>query len=276
MSCHSDVYATSSYRKFFGDSSRVSAAPPAPRSSAGYRGYGGGAYRSRVSTGLLSSSPAADAADLAHSAASVTELKIVRTNEKEQLQGLNDRFASFIERVRELEQHNRALEAEAESLRRSLGSEPARLRDLYERELRELRERADQLERDRSRAQLENAQLGEALARVQDKLREESRLREEAERELQHCRKEAEEGALHELELHKRVESLLHEIDFARKVHDEEVRELQASLQASQVLMRAITIKNQMLIITLYYNYSTIREKLLEHFKMYNSLLLYI
>lgn len=194
----------------------------------------GGGYRSRVSAGFSCSAP--DAADLAHTAASATELKIVRTNEKEQLQGLNDRFAAFIERVRELEQHNRALEAEAESLRRSLGSEPARLRDLYERELRELRERADQLERDRSRAQLENAHLDEALARVQEKLREESRLRDAAEKELQRCRKEVEDGALHQLELQKRVESLLHEIDFARRVHDEEVRELQASLQASQVL----------------------------------------
>lgn len=231
MSYHSDVYSANSYRKFFGDPSRVSAPPL--RSSAGYRVYGGG-YRSRVSSGFSSTS---HDADLAHTAASATELKIVRTNEKEQLQGLNDRFAAFIERVRELEQHNRALEAEAESLRRSLGSEPARLRDLYEHELRELRERVDQLERDRSRAQLENAHLDEALARVQEKLREESRLRDEAERELQRCRKEAEDGALHQLELQKRVESLLHEIDFARKVHDEEVHELQASLQASQVLI---------------------------------------
>lgn len=194
-----------------------------------------------MSPGLASSAPDAD---LAHMAASATELKIVRTNEKEQMQGLNDRFAAFIERVRELEQQNRALEAEAESLRRSLGSEPARLRDLYERELRELRERADQLERDRSRAQLENAHLAEALARVQEKLREESRLRDEAERELQCCRKEAEDGALHQHELQKKVESLMHEIDFARKVHDEEVRELQASLQASQVLI-IIQIKHR-------------------------------
>lgn len=239
MSCHSDVYSTSSYRKFFGDSSRVPAPPL--RSSAGYRVYGGG-YRSRGSASFSSSAP--ESADLAHTAASATELKIVRTNEKEQLQGLNDRFAAFIERVRELEQHNRALEAEAESLRRSLGSEPARLRDLYERELRELRERADQLERDRSRAQLENAHLDEALARVQEKLREESRLRDEAERELQRCRKEAEDGALHQIELQKRVESLLHEIDFARRVHDEEVRELQASLQASQVLINTDIKRN--------------------------------
>ncbi|KAI5613381.1 neurofilament light polypeptide [Silurus asotus] len=232
MSCHSDVYSTSSYRKFFGDSSRVSAAPL--RSSAGHRAYGG-AYRSRASSGLLAASSARDAADLAHSAASTTELKIVRTNEKEQLQGLNDRFAAFIERVRELEQQNRALEAEADALRRSLGSEPARLRDLYERELREMRERADQLERDRSRAQLENARLGEALTNVQEKLRDEGRRRDEAETELQHCRREAEDRALQQHELQKRVESLLHEIEFARKVHDEEVRELQASLQASQI-----------------------------------------
>uniref|UniRef100_K7G8B2 IF rod domain-containing protein n=1 Tax=Pelodiscus sinensis TaxID=13735 RepID=K7G8B2_PELSI len=48
---------------------------------------------------------------LSQSSAVSNELKIVRTNEKEQLQGLNDRFVTYIEKVHQLEQHNRQLDS---------------------------------------------------------------------------------------------------------------------------------------------------------------------
>ena len=42
-----------------------------------------------------------------------------RRNEKEVLQTLNDRFAGYIDKVRNLEMHNRNLEAEAAELRQN-------------------------------------------------------------------------------------------------------------------------------------------------------------
>ncbi|KAL1270341.1 hypothetical protein QQF64_032630 [Cirrhinus molitorella] len=41
----------------------------------------------------------------------------VRSNEKEQLQGLNDRFASYIDKVRFLEEQNKQLEAEIQAIK---------------------------------------------------------------------------------------------------------------------------------------------------------------
>ncbi|XP_025047673.1 low molecular weight neuronal intermediate filament-like [Alligator sinensis] len=64
---------------------------------------------------------------------------------------------------------------------------------------------------------------------------DEARLRDEAERALRDCRKEADRAALARLELEKKVEALLDEIAFLRRVHDEEVAELQAELQDAQV-----------------------------------------
>uniref|UniRef100_A0A3B4FLK8 Low molecular weight neuronal intermediate filament-like n=1 Tax=Pundamilia nyererei TaxID=303518 RepID=A0A3B4FLK8_9CICH len=64
---------------------------------------------------------------------------------------------------------------------------------------------------------------------------EESRLREEAENTLKGYRKDVDDATLARLELEKKVESLLDEIAFLRKVHEEELQELQASLQATQV-----------------------------------------
>uniref|UniRef100_A0A668AL46 Neuronal intermediate filament family member 1 n=1 Tax=Myripristis murdjan TaxID=586833 RepID=A0A668AL46_9TELE len=68
-----------------------------------------------------------------------------------------------------------------------------------------------------------------------EKLEEETKLREEAENTLRNYRKDVDDATLARLELEKKVESLLDEIAFLRKVHEEELQELQASLQATQV-----------------------------------------
>lgn len=52
-----------------------------------------------------------------------------RTNEKVELQHLNDHFAIYIEKVRMLEQQNQGLVVMVENLR---GREPTRISDLYE------------------------------------------------------------------------------------------------------------------------------------------------
>ncbi|XP_036454530.1 glial fibrillary acidic protein isoform X6 [Colossoma macropomum] len=225
MTFSGDLYSSSSYRRIFSDAPRLSS-----------RGPAGCPTASRLhASPRLGARLALDASvDFAHTAAVTNEMKIIRTNEKEQLQGLNDRFVCFIEKVRALEQRNRALEAEAAALRER-HREPSRLRDLYEREMRELRARGDELARDASRLRVERAQAGEALERAKEQLAEETRRREEAERGASACRREAEEAALARLELERRVEALLEEIDFLRRVHEEELRELQAALQATQV-----------------------------------------
>ncbi|XP_066510355.1 low molecular weight neuronal intermediate filament-like [Hoplias malabaricus] len=213
MTFSGDLYSSSSYRRIFSEAPRMSARTRSPR---------------------LPLLPDSTTAELARTAAVTNEMKIVRANEKEQLQGLNDRFACFIERVRVLERRNRALETEAAALRER-HSEPSRLRDLYEQRTRELHSRADELARDASRLRVEREQAGEALQRAEERLREEVRLREEAERAASSCRREAQEAGLASRELQMRVETLLEEIDFLRRVHEEELRDLQASLQASQV-----------------------------------------
>ncbi|XP_061116161.1 low molecular weight neuronal intermediate filament [Conger conger] len=245
MSYSSDMYSGSSYRKIFGDaprvSGRVSSSPS--RLSAGYRSqhrsYGqspmlSSSYRSKVSAGRSFSSMTDTSIDLSQSTAVTNELKIIRTNEKEQLQGLNDRFVTFIEKVHNLEQQNKVLEAEV-TLLRQRSTEPSRLHDLYEQEIRELRARVEELTHEKSQMHLDCAQMNDTLDRLKEKLEEETRLREEAENTLKAYRKDVDDATLSRLELEKKVESLLDEIAFLRKVHEEELQELQASLQASQI-----------------------------------------
>ncbi|XP_037337681.2 low molecular weight neuronal intermediate filament [Pungitius pungitius] len=249
MSYSSDIYSSSSYRKIFGDAPRSGrvglgisgGSSPSRPHSAGYRSshrnYGSPSstnYRRTAASGRVFSSMPESAMDLTQSTAVTNELKIVRTNEKEQLQGLNDRFVSFIEKVHNLEQQNKVLEAEVTMLRQR-HNEPSRLHELYEQEIRELRARVEELTHERSQMHLDCVQMNDTLEHMREKLEEETRLREEAENTLKGFRKDVDDATMARLELEKKVESLLDEIAFLRKVHEEELQEMQASLQATQV-----------------------------------------
>ncbi|XP_052616619.1 alpha-internexin [Peromyscus californicus insignis] len=245
MSFGSEHYlcSSSSYRKVFGDGSRLSTRLSGPGGSGSFRSQS--LSRSNVaSTAACSSAsslglglayrrlPASDGLDLSQAAARTNEYKIIRTNEKEQLQGLNDRFAVFIEKVHQLETQNRALEAELAALRQR-HAEPSRVGELFQRELRELRAQLEEASSARAQALLERDGLAEEVQRLRARCEEESRGREGAERALKAQQRDVDGATLARLDLEKKVESLLDELAFVRQVHDEEVAELLATLQAS-------------------------------------------
>ncbi|XP_058642350.1 desmin a isoform X1 [Onychostoma macrolepis] len=155
-----------------------------------------------------------------------------RTNEKAELQHLNDRFASYIEKVRFLEQQNQALSVEIERLR---GREPTRIAEMYEEEMRELRRQVDALTNQRSRIEIERDNLADDLQKLKQRLQEEIHQKEEAENNLSAFRADVDAATLSRLDLERRIEGLHEEIAFLKKIHEEEIHELQNQMQESQV-----------------------------------------
>ncbi|XP_053245291.1 alpha-internexin [Podarcis raffonei] len=220
-------YLASSYRKIFGEPPRYSSRLGSSTAGSSYRSQS----LSRSSHAVSYRLAQAESLDLSQAAAVHDEFRLTRTNEKEQLQGLNDRFAGYIEKVRQLEQHNRLLETELGALRQR-HAEPSRLAELFQAELRELRAQLEETEASRAQAALDRERLAEEVQRLRAHCEDEARARAEAEQALRAQQREVDGATLARLALEKKVEALLDELAFVRKVHSEELAELSASLQA--------------------------------------------
>uniref|UniRef100_A0A8C0KJR8 Neurofilament medium polypeptide n=1 Tax=Canis lupus dingo TaxID=286419 RepID=A0A8C0KJR8_CANLU len=162
------------------------------------------------------------------------DYKLSRSNEKEQLQGLNDRFAGYIEKVHYLEQQNKEIEAEIQALRQKQASH-AQLGDAYDQEIRELRATLELVNHEKAQVQLDSDHLEEDIHRLKERFEEEARLRDDTEAAIRALRKDIEEASLVRVELDKKVQSLQDEVAFLRSNHEEEVADLLAQIQASHI-----------------------------------------
>ncbi|NWT04498.1 GFAP protein, partial [Mionectes macconnelli] len=161
-----------------------------------------------------------------------SEFREMRTSERVEMMELNDRFASYIEKVRLLEQRNKALALE---LNQERDREPSRLGDVYQEQLRELRRHVEQLGTAKARLEIERDNLAQDLGSLQQKLQDEVTLRLEAESNLAAYRQDVDNATLARLDLERRMGTLQDEIAFLRKVHEEELRELQEQLSRQRV-----------------------------------------
>ncbi len=157
-----------------------------------------------------------------------------RSNEKEQLQGLNDRFAGYIDKVHFLEQQNKQIEAEIQALRQKQVSQ-SQLGELYDQELQELRSMLEQIHHEKAQIQLDTEHIDEDIQRLRDRFDEEARIREETEAIVRALKKDTGDSVLVKAELEKKVQSLQDEIAFIRNNHQEEISDLMAQVQESQI-----------------------------------------
>ncbi|XP_034389136.1 peripherin [Cyclopterus lumpus] len=249
---HSSMHTSTSYRRTFGSPHPISVSSYSPVSSR--TAVSGGRYMrsmppvaaSRSTTYHQQRSRSAaqpprlsyDKVDFTLSEAINQEFLTTRNNEKAELQELNDRFASFIEKVRYLETQNGALQQELNQFKgQQQHGQPNRASELFQEEVRDLRRQLDSTEKERDQYHLERENLAEDLVLLKQRLDEEAQKRADAENNLVAFRKDVDDATLSRLELERKIESLMDEIEFLKKLHDEEIQDVQVSVQTQQLKM---------------------------------------
>lgn len=161
-----------SYRRTFGGPavmSSMSSMPSYTPVSSRYLGPAPSSISSR-SYRVRSSAPAVprlsyDKVDFSLADSINQEFLSMRSNEKQELQELNDRFANFIERVRYLEQQNAALNNELNQFKgKQQQGQPNRASQMCQQEMRELRRQIELVGKDRDQMQVERDNMAEDLA----------------------------------------------------------------------------------------------------------------
>lgn len=128
-------------------------------------GAGPGGYSSRIerSSGYsMYGAPAAGAYSTITSQG-VNNVRESRDKEKKDMQDLNERFASYIEKVRFLEAQNRKLSDELDKLKSKWGKETTAIKAMYQAELDEARKLLDDAEKEKAALEIKVASLEEQL-----------------------------------------------------------------------------------------------------------------
>ncbi|CAL8382687.1 unnamed protein product [Boreogadus saida] len=265
---HSSSRATTSYHRTFGGPKVISMSSYSPVSSrmsgggasgGGGGGGGGGRYMRSMSPAVSSRSATTyqrgrssgashhqprisyDKVDFTLAEAVNQEFLATRSNEKQELQELNDRFASFIDKVRYLEQQNGSLQQELNTFKgQQQQGQPSRATDLFQEELRELKRQLDDVGKERDQFHVERDNLAEDLGLLRQRLDEEAQKRAEAEGNLIVFRKDVDDATLARLELERKIESLMDEIEFLKKLHDEEIQDVHVSVQTQHQQMEMV------------------------------------
>ncbi|XP_037534711.1 vimentin-like [Nematolebias whitei] len=164
-----------------------------------------------------------------------TEIHQHHANEKEEMQELNVKFAGYISKVQALEQRNASLQAELEALQNRYKGSPVGIGDEYELKFKEVRELIESLTNEKGAADIERGYIEEEVEVWRLKLEEEMALKEEAELILKEFRQDVDNATLQKAELEKRIEQLVAEIEFLKKLHDEEVADLMKQIEDSKI-----------------------------------------
>ncbi|XP_078391926.1 keratin, type I cytoskeletal 18 [Cetorhinus maximus] len=156
------------------------------------------------------------------------------SNQKETMQDLNDRLASYLEKVHSLETANTNLELQ---IKEHLDARGPSVRDwsLYEKPLNELRKEVYDMTVDNARLilQIDNARLAADDFRV--KWESELSIRQSVENDINGLRKVIDDTNIGRLHLEGEIESLKEELIYIRKNHEEEVKALRSQVTESSV-----------------------------------------
>jgi len=160
------------------------------------------------------------------------EYKQQRTEEHSVLKKLNNRFATYIERVRFLEQQNKLLDAQ---LRQISVKYESSLAEMYQAERRRLKSLIEAIHTDKQLFETEVEKLRADVVDMRSEHHAAIQEREDLDRELKNLRENVDDCTLTRVDLERKLLTLREELEFENVVHNETVAELKAQLATDPV-----------------------------------------
>ncbi|XP_025933993.1 keratin, type II cytoskeletal 5-like isoform X1 [Apteryx rowi] len=165
-------------------------------------------------------------------------IQSIRKDEKEQIQTLNNKFASFIDKVRFLEQENKVLETKW-ALLQEQGNKTVKnnIEPLFETYINNLRRQLNSLLADKENLAGELNKMQSLAEDFKNKYEDEINKRAAVENEFVILKKEVDAAYMNKTELQARLDSLMEEIHFLRALYEAELSQMQSQISDTSVIL---------------------------------------
>ncbi|NXN17380.1 K2C4 protein, partial [Indicator maculatus] len=167
------------------------------------------------------------------------EIQRVRTQETEEIKQLNNKFASFIDKVRFLEQQNRVLETKWKLLQEQGGTVTGgrSLDPFFETYISGLRKQLDCLSGEKVQLDSELKNFQDMVEDFKTKYEEEINKRTAAENDFVLLKKDVDGVYMAKVELQAKLDSLADEINFLRRLYEAELDQMQKTVSDTSVVL---------------------------------------
>ncbi|NWR54236.1 K2C79 protein, partial [Bucorvus abyssinicus] len=167
------------------------------------------------------------------------EFQRVRSDEKEQIKDLNNKFASFINKVQSLERQNQALMAKWELLQQqSTRPEESRsIASFFQSYISNLQRQLEMLQNQKEQLDPEAYNMLQLVEDYKKRFEDEMNKRATKEDEFVDLKKELDSAYMAKMESDVRVEILRQELEFLRCLHEAELSQLQTVVDNTNVVV---------------------------------------
>ncbi|XP_023423454.1 keratin, type II cytoskeletal 78 isoform X2 [Cavia porcellus] len=166
------------------------------------------------------------------------QFQVVRTQETQEIRTLNNQFASFIDKVRFLEQQNKVLETKWHLLQQlEVSDSPQSLESVFEAHLAQLRKQLEQLQRERGTLDAELTTYQKQEEEYKAKYDLEAHTHATVENDFAVFKKEVDGAFWSKMELEGKLESLRELFCFLTHLYEEERSQLQTQAGDTSVVV---------------------------------------
>uniref|UniRef100_A0A663N7X2 IF rod domain-containing protein n=1 Tax=Athene cunicularia TaxID=194338 RepID=A0A663N7X2_ATHCN len=167
------------------------------------------------------------------------EIQKVRAQEREEMKQLNNRFASFIDKVRFLEQQNQVLETKWKLLQEQGGTGVGRrnLDPIFEAYISRLRTQLDGLSSEKHQLNSELKSFQDMVEDFKTKYEEEINKRTAVENDFVLLKKDVDAAYMTKVDLQAKSDSLADEINFLKYLYEVELSEMQKTVSDTSVVL---------------------------------------